>query len=66
MIGCVAFFLIIEFPDKLLQSNHPFLSPVEVEIIKHRIDKDRKDSEVDPLTWKKIGEHLSDWKLWVL
>lgn len=65
VIAIAAFFLIIDFPDKLLKTKHAFLSVTEIEIIKHRIDRDRKDSEADPLTWAKTGEHLKDWKLWV-
>ena len=65
LIGFAALAWIIEFPDKLLTSNHPFLSKAEVEIVKYRIDRDRKDSDVDPMTWGKVGKHLSDWKLWV-
>lgn len=65
LIAVAAFFLIIDFPDKLLQTKHAFLSATEVEIIKHRIERDRADSEDDPLTWAKTGHHLKDWKLWV-
>ncbi|KAF8464454.1 major facilitator superfamily domain-containing protein [Kalaharituber pfeilii] len=64
IIGILAFFFVIEFPDKVLTSNHPFLTATEVNIVKFRIDRDRKDSEDDPLTWGKVGKHLSDWKLW--
>lgn len=65
LIGLVAYAFIIDFPDKVLDSNHQFLTKAEVEIIKFRIDKDRKDSEVDPITLAIVRKHLSDWKLWV-
>jgi len=65
LIGFAAFAFIIDFPDKVLNSNRPFLTKAEVEIIKFRIDKDRQDSEFDPVTLAKVGKHLADWKLWV-
>lgn len=65
VIGCIAFAFIIDFPDKVLDSKHKFLTKAEVEIIKFRIDKDRKDSEVDPITLATVIRHLRDWKLWI-
>lgn len=64
VIGFLAYIFIIDFPDKVLTSNHPFLTKAEVEIIKFRIDRDRNDSEADPMTLSKVLKHLSDWKLW--
>ncbi|RPA99625.1 MFS general substrate transporter [Choiromyces venosus 120613-1] len=64
-VAILAYFIIVDFPDKLLQRGKPFLSAVDIEMIKSRIDRDRGESEADPLTWAKVGLHLSDWKLWV-
>lgn len=66
LIGILAYFLVIDFPDKLIENSQreSFLNAAEVEIIKARIDRDRDDSLADPLTWKKTGTILCDLKLW--
>lgn len=61
----MAYFLITDFPDKLLQHRKPFLSASDIEIVKARIDRDRDDSQADDLTMAKFRTHLLDWKLWV-
>lgn len=66
LLGVLAFFVVIDFPDKIVQSGKKFLSPAEVDILKARIDRDRDDSTADELTWGKALVHLSDWKLWAL
>ncbi|RPB21344.1 MFS general substrate transporter [Terfezia boudieri ATCC MYA-4762] len=65
LVGCAAYVFIIDFPDKVINTKHQFLTKAEVEIIKFRIDKDRKDSEVDEIAWSTVIKHLRDWKLWV-
>ncbi|KAF8418451.1 major facilitator superfamily domain-containing protein [Tirmania nivea] len=65
LVGVTAFALMIDFPDKVLNSSHRFLTKAEVEIIKFRIEKDRKDSEADSVTLATLREHLADWKLWI-
>jgi hypothetical protein len=37
----------------------------ELEIVLDRIDRDRKDSKPDKLTWPKFFHHLANWELWV-
>ena len=64
-IAFLACIFVIDFPDKLLQRRKPFLTVSEVEIIKSRINRDRDDSKADPITWRIVVRHLSDWKLWV-
>ncbi|KAG0641023.1 major facilitator superfamily domain-containing protein [Tuber brumale] len=64
-VALLAYLVLVDFPDKLLQRRRPFLTDSDVEIIKSRIDRDRDDSQADPLTWSVIGVHLMDWKLWV-
>ena len=66
LFGILAFFIIIDFPDKIVESGKNFLTPAEVEVLKARIDRDRDDSVADELTWAKVGHQLSDWKLWTL
>ena len=65
--GFISYFVIIDFPDKVLQRrNGSFLTARDVDILKARIDRDRGDSAADPVTGEKIVEHLRDFKLWVL
>lgn len=66
LLGILAFFVIIDFPDKVREKGKKFLTEAEVEIIKGRIDRDRDDSVADPLTGAKIKKHLCDFKLWAL
>ncbi|TGZ81514.1 MFS general substrate transporter [Ascodesmis nigricans] len=64
-LGILAYFVIIDFPDKVLEKkNGGFLTERDVEIIKSRIDRDRDDSVADALTWAKVGKHLCDIKIW--
>ncbi|KAA8895790.1 major facilitator superfamily domain-containing protein [Sphaerosporella brunnea] len=66
LVALFSFLAIIDFPDKVLaKRNGRFLSATDVEIIKGRIERDRADSIADPITWAKVGKHLSDFKLWV-
>ncbi|KAF8458676.1 major facilitator superfamily domain-containing protein [Terfezia claveryi] len=65
LVGFAVYVFVIDFPDKIINTRHQFLTKAEVEIIKFRIDKDRKDSEVDAITWPTVIKHLRDWKLWV-
>ncbi|KAL7276236.1 hypothetical protein RUND412_000772 [Rhizina undulata] len=66
IVALAAYYLILDFPDKLLsKSRGKFLAESDIELIKARIDRDRHDSQADPLTWAKVRKHLSDWKLWV-
>lgn len=65
-IALVAFFTVIDFPDKVLKKRSGrFLTAEDVAMIKARIDRDRDDSIADPITWRKVCYHLSDFKLWV-
>jgi len=66
VLALIGYVIIIDFPDRVLQRrNGKFLSAGDVMILKARIDRDRDDSTADSITWEKVGEHLSDWKLWV-
>ena len=65
-----AWFIIVDFPDKAamrtkLSLFKPLLVEREAQFVLNRIEKDRGDSIADPLTWKKFGHHIKDWKLWV-
>ncbi|KAH7139561.1 major facilitator superfamily domain-containing protein [Dendryphion nanum] len=56
--------LIVDFPDKVHKSRMPFLKPNEVKAIQDKLERDRRDSEFDPLTWKKFVNACSRWELW--
>jgi len=63
-VAIVAWFLIIDFPDKAHEKG--VLSEDEANYMQRRIEKDRNDSAPDALTWGKVGLHLRDLKLWAL
>ncbi|KAH0536650.1 hypothetical protein FGG08_006495 [Glutinoglossum americanum] len=63
VIAMLAWFAIIDFPDKAHKKNN-FISAEDAEFIKRRINDDRGDAVPDMLTLKKLGIHLLDWKLW--
>lgn len=46
-------------PDKAT-----FLTPEESKLVRDRVERDRGDSEPDPLTWQKGLVYLCDLKLW--
>lgn len=60
VIGIFAIIVLVDFPDKA-----KFLTPEERELVKVRIERDRKDSVPDPLTWRKLGSYVCELKLWV-
>jgi len=62
VIALVAWFIIIDFPDKATRKG--FLSSEEGAFIARRIEEDRGDSVPDALTFAKFGKHLLDLKLW--
>lgn len=37
----------------------------ELQIVLDRIDRDRRDSKPDKLTWAKFCTHVANWELWV-
>jgi len=59
-LGIIAFFTVVDFPDK---SN--FLSEEQKQFVIDRLNKDRGDAMPDKLTLKLVGKHLTDWKIWV-
>ena len=62
VVAIGAWFIILDFLDKAAKQG--FLSEREANYVLRRIEEDRGDSEVDPLTWAKFFKHLSDLKLW--
>lgn len=59
-VGILGYVFVTDFPDKA-----SFLTPDEAHIIKTRIERDRSDSEFDPLTMGKILKYSLDWKVWL-
>ncbi|GAA5874493.1 hypothetical protein JCM1840_000795 [Sporobolomyces johnsonii] len=59
-LGLVAFFFIVDFPDKA-----KFLAPEEKRFIIARVDADRGDAEPDKMTLRKALHHAADLKLWL-
>jgi hypothetical protein len=66
VIAVLAWFLIIDFPDKAHKKTKGFIGAKDAEFIKKRIDNDRGDAVADMLTMGKLRDHLLDWKLWSL
>lgn len=60
VIGTAGYFLIIDFPDRA-----KFLTDEERSIVLMRIERDRADSTVDPMTWHKFKEYMLTPKLWL-
>lgn len=53
----------MDFPDKAHRKG--LLTEHQAKFIEQRIEIDRGDSIPDPVTWKAIRTHASDFKLWV-
>lgn len=64
VLAIMGYFLIIDFPDKVLQKKS-FLTPEEVDLIKAELEKDRGDSVHDSFTLKKTLQTLGRWQLWI-
>ena len=62
MVAIAAYFIILDFPDKAARKG--YLSETDAQYMQQRVDLDRSDSVADPLTWKKLFHHLTDFKLW--
>ncbi|BEI85736.1 hypothetical protein CcaverHIS002_0600230 [Cutaneotrichosporon cavernicola] len=60
VIGLLGYLLIVDFPDRAT-----FLTEEERAIVLLRIERDRADSSVDPMTWSKFVEYMLTPKLWL-
>lgn len=63
VIGVVTYFWIVDFPEQAHKSIW-FLTPEEQRLAVSRINKDRKDVEIDPFTWRKVLVHAKDPKVY--
>lgn len=61
VLGVIAYFFIVDFPEKA----RTFLTAKDQARVLHRIGVDRDDVEHDPLTGRKLGRYLLEWKAWV-
>ena len=59
-LGIIAWFLIVEFPEK-----NKFLTPEQTAWVAHRIQIDRGDAIPDKISGSTIKRDARDWKLWV-
>lgn len=59
-VGLLGYVFVTDFPDKAR-----FLTAEEANIIKTRIERDRADSEYDPLTLNKMLKYSLDIKVWL-
>lgn len=62
VLGVISYFFIVDFPQK---TKRTFLTPSDQARVVYRINKDRDDVEEDPLTMRKLGKYLVEWKPWV-
>ncbi len=59
-LGVLAWFLIVDFPDK-----NRFLTPKETAWVIDRVNVDRGDGDADEITGAKVVKHLLDVKTWM-
>ncbi|KAI9372760.1 major facilitator superfamily domain-containing protein [Aspergillus egyptiacus] len=63
VIGILAFWLLVDFPDKAHKSWR-FLSERECAFIVRRINRDRSDGDAEPFNLKKFLKPSLDLKIW--
>ncbi|KAF9883376.1 hypothetical protein FE257_003543 [Aspergillus nanangensis] len=64
VIAAISYFVLVDFPDKMLTSKRPFLQPNEYEFILRRIERDRGDTALEPFNWKHYLRAGLDWNIW--
>lgn len=63
VLGMITYFWIVEFPENAHKSFH-FLTAEEQALAVARIQKDRRDVEAEPFTWKAVLRHAADPKIY--
>ncbi|KAF8590053.1 MFS general substrate transporter [Ramaria rubella] len=58
-LSIIGYFIIVDFPDK-----NTFLTKEETALVKSRVERDRADTNHDPLTFAKCIDYACDLKLW--
>lgn len=59
-LGIIAWFLIVEFPEK-----NKFLDQDQTAWVIQRIQIDRGDAIPDKISFATVRKNAADWKLWV-
>lgn len=59
-IGLLGYLFIVDFPDKA-----HFLTEEQRDIVTTRIQRDRGDAVVDPMTWAKFKSYILSPRLWI-
>lgn len=60
ILGFIAYIVLVDFPDKA-----KFLTPEQRELVRVRIERDRKDSVPDPMTWAKAFTYICEIRIWI-
>lgn len=63
VLGCVTYFWMVDFPERAHRSIY-FLTEEEQQLAVSRIQKDRKDVQADPFTWREVLRHAADPKVY--
>jgi MFS family permease len=63
VIGVATYFWIVDFPENAHNSLW-FLTKEEQALAVSRIQKDRKDVQADPFTWREVLQHANDMKVY--
>jgi hypothetical protein len=61
----LGYWLIVDFPDKVLNSRSPFLNAEEIQITRDRLNADRGDAEYTKITVKTFLRVIAMWQIWV-
>ncbi|RAH75478.1 MFS general substrate transporter [Aspergillus aculeatinus CBS 121060] len=64
VLAAIAYFVLIDFPDRMLTQRNRFLSPREYELVIRRIDADRSDAAVEPFNLRKYLAAGLDIHIW--
>lgn len=64
VLAAIAYFVLIDFPDRMLTQRNRFLSPREYELVIRRIDADRSDAALEPFNLRKYLAAGLDIHIW--
>jgi hypothetical protein len=62
-LGILAYWAIVDFPDKA-HTSWKFFNERETKFIIDRVDRDRGDAKPEPFSAKKFFSAGLDWKIW--
>jgi cyanate permease len=62
----IGYFLVLSFPDIMLNTGkRQGFTARQLAIVLDRVQRDRGDANADPLSTKKVLNHMKAWPLWV-